>query len=179
MGTTFGANDVGALVAQLNAWAPQVESAIQQIRGSTMIIEGQLQHLAEGGVVELNNVIIAFRGELDMRSAARAAADEMLKEELRGLVMRVHEKFVEVERAVELLRFSSAPVPSTTASAAPATSTAASTAPATSTAASAAPATSTSPMQGASAAAPAASAVVPIPPDPWAAAAAASRQSPS
>jgi hypothetical protein len=79
----FGASDVQTLVAQLNAWAPQVEQQVQQVRGAAMIAEGRIRQLAEGGAAELTNIAVAFRSELDTRTAARLASDEALKEEIR------------------------------------------------------------------------------------------------
>jgi hypothetical protein len=107
-GTVFGASDLPMLVAQLNAWAPQVELSVQQVRGAAMVAEGRIQQLAEGGAAELTNIVVAFRNELDSCTASRAAADEALKEELRVLVARVHSKFVEVQDAMSTLRASTA-----------------------------------------------------------------------
>jgi hypothetical protein len=81
-----------------------MEQAIQQLRGSVMIVEGQLQQLAEGGANELMRTIVAFRAELDSRATARARADEELKNELRGLVIKVHEKFVDLENTIALMK---------------------------------------------------------------------------
>jgi hypothetical protein len=117
-----------------------------------MVAEARLQQLAEGGAAELMNIVSAFRSELDLRTAARVTSDEALKDELRALVTRVHEKFVELENAMNSMRM------------------AATTAPTSSSAAAAAappprvPTTTTTPATSASSAAG---------PDPWAAAAAA------
>jgi hypothetical protein len=43
---TFGASDVNTLVAQLNACPPQLEVAVQQLRGAQMLIEARVQELA-------------------------------------------------------------------------------------------------------------------------------------
>jgi hypothetical protein len=36
---------------RLNAWAPQIEGAIQASLGSSMVAEGRVQQLAENGAV--------------------------------------------------------------------------------------------------------------------------------
>jgi hypothetical protein len=107
-GTIFGASDLPTLVAQLNAWAPQVETSVQQVMGAAMVAEGRIQQLAEGGAAELTNIVTAFRTELDVRTASRAVADEALKEELRVLMNQVHLKFVEIEGAMNTMRTASA-----------------------------------------------------------------------
>jgi hypothetical protein len=95
---------LGTLIAQLNAWAPQIELQVQQVLGAAMVAEGRVQQLSEGGAAELTNIVAAFRNELDMRTASRLASDDVLKEELRAIVSRVHVKFVEVEAAMERMR---------------------------------------------------------------------------
>jgi hypothetical protein len=104
VGTVFGAADLGGLVAQLNTWAPQVEAQMQQVLGTAMVVEGRVQQLSEGGAMELRNIVVAFRNELDARTASRVASNEALKEEFRMIVGRVHEKFVEVEAAMDRVR---------------------------------------------------------------------------
>jgi hypothetical protein len=117
MATVFGATDINGLVAQLNAWAPQIEMQLQSVMGTAMVAEGRVQQLAEGGAVELRNIVAAFRAELDARTAARLSSDEVLKEELRSIVGQVHTKFLEVESAMERLRATTMTAPTTTASA--------------------------------------------------------------
>jgi hypothetical protein len=95
-----------------------MESALQATLGSAMVAEGRIQQLAESGAVELRNIIVAFRTELDNRTAARTSRDETLRDELRALLVRVHEKFVELDGALARIRVSqpaSAPSPGVTA----------------------------------------------------------------
>ena len=63
--TTFGAGDLAALVAQLNVWGPQLETAVQQLRGAQMLLENELRQLATNGATELTKIIVAFKAELD------------------------------------------------------------------------------------------------------------------
>ena len=106
---TFGAGELQTLVAQLNAWTPQIETAIQELRGAQLVMSGQMQRLVESGENELTNIVVAFRSELDFRAAERVQHDEALKQELRDLVAKVHDKFVEVETAIKSLAAMTAP----------------------------------------------------------------------
>ena len=102
--TMFGANELRELIVQLNAWAPQVETAVRETRGAQILMEGQMARIVENGEQEMTKIIVAFQAELDQRSKA----DESLRQELNGLVAKLHEKFVQVETAIAKLEQSQA-----------------------------------------------------------------------
>ncbi len=62
--------------------------------------DSQLQTPADNGAPELTKIIVLLRTKLDARSTERARLDDMFGPELRGLVQKVHKKFVEVEKAI-------------------------------------------------------------------------------
>ncbi len=52
------------------------------------------------GAMGLAKTIVTVRAQVDARSAERARIDDVLGEELRGLVQKVHEQCVQVEKAI-------------------------------------------------------------------------------
>ena len=92
--------DLQSLVSQLNVLTPQIELTLQELRGAQLVMSGQVQRLIESAEMELMNVIVSFRAELDTRAAVKAQSDKMLKQDMQRLMMQVHQKFVEVDAAV-------------------------------------------------------------------------------
>ena len=89
-----------SLVSQLNAWTPQIELTLQELRGAHLVTSGQMQRLIESAEMELMKFVVSILAELNTRAAEKAQSDERLKPDTQRLMMQVHQKFVELDAAV-------------------------------------------------------------------------------
>ena len=118
--TAFNAIDVPDLTTELNAWGAGMEHAVTELRGAILMQGAELEAMRNGlalieqrteqvtqfggkAVAELDAIMTAFRTELVMNKAERAAEGEALKGELRQLVEHLQAKFMEVEGAIRTL----------------------------------------------------------------------------
>ena len=116
----FDATEITGLVAQMNNWGGNLETAVSELRGAILMQGAELEAMRNGfalieqrteqvtqfggkAVAELDAIMTAFRAEIVMNKSERVAEGEALKGELRQLVEHLQAKFLEVEGAIRTL----------------------------------------------------------------------------